>query len=292
MTDRIEDEAMVDDQTSLVEKVQDFFQWLLALKVTDEERVLVTDPGNIYLDDVSQRRPMIVAAVLAFLVHLLLLIITFPNLAQDLIVSQAPVLKLQQLARPAGGGPPEVKVVEPEIEKVVAPKPDPTPVPIPDPTPLEPDPIVRETTLQVDRVLDEMAIDLNIGDITGPPSGLGQGNTGTGTGPADGSGASDGLDGAYQYGQPGVTAPELIKQTRPAYTDEAIKAKVQGTILLQMVVFEDGSTGQFKVLRPLGYGLEEKAIEAISNEWQFRPGTHRGEPAPVLVIVEVTFTLR
>ncbi|HSR70669.1 MAG TPA: TonB family protein [Acidobacteriota bacterium] len=292
MTDRIDQEQTTAEKTPFTEQVREFFQWLLALKVTDEERLLVTDPGNIYLDDISNRRPMIVAAVLALLVHLILLVISLPQFSQDLLIADQPVLKLKRLARPSGGGPPKVEQVQPQVEQRVAPKPTPAPLPIPDPTPLEPDPIVRENTLQVNRVVDEIAMDLNIGDITGPPSGRGRGTTGDGPGPATGDGASDGLDGVYRYGQAGVTPPEVLKKPTPAYTDEAIKAKIQGSVMLQAIVYEDGSVGGFKVLRPLGYGLEERAIESISNEWVFRPGTHNGKPVPVVVVIEVTFTLR
>ena len=89
-----------------------------------------------------------------------------------------------------------------------------------------------------------------------------------------------------------VRNPVPIKKTLPRYTDEAIKAKVQWTILLQVVIRRDGSVDSFRILKPLGYGLDKKAIEEISNNWVFRPGTLNGKPVDVRATIKVTFTLR
>jgi protein TonB len=80
---------------------------------------------------------------------------------------------------------------------------------------------------------------------------------------------------------------------KPAYTSDAMRAKVQGTVLLQCVVRPDGSVSDIQVLRSLDsiFGLDQEAIKA-ARQWRFRPGMRLGEPVPVLVTIELTFTLR
>ena len=71
-----------------------------------------------------------------------------------------------------------------------------------------------------------------------------------------------------------VTMPEILEQTTPCYTDKAIQDRVAGVVILQAVIRTDGRIDSFKVLRGLGYGLEEKAIQEIEKNWRFRPGTN------------------
>ena len=86
--------------------------------------------------------------------------------------------------------------------------------------------------------------------------------------------------------------PQILQQTSPSYTDDAIKAKVQGIVILQAVIRKNGRVDSFKVLRGLGYGLEEKAIQEIATQWRFRPGTLQGRSVDVLATIEVQFNLR
>ena len=90
----------------------------------------------------------------------------------------------------------------------------------------------------------------------------------------------------------GVTMPHILKQTTPSYTDEAIDNKVQGIVILQAVIRKNGRVNSFKVLRGLGYGLEEMAIQEISKNWRFGPGTLEGKPVDVLATIEVQFKLK
>ena len=96
----------------------------------------------------------------------------------------------------------------------------------------------------------------------------------------------------YKPGQ-GVTSPEVVKEVKPAYTAEAMRAKVQGEIQLEGVVGVDGIVSDIKVIKSLDteYGLDKKAIEAFSK-WRFKPGMREGKPVPVQVTVALTFTLR
>ncbi len=97
--------------------------------------------------------------------------------------------------------------------------------------------------------------------------------------------------GVYESRAPGVKAPEVLFQPLPPYTDEARAARVEGIILIQAIVRKDGTVDSFKVLRGLGYGMDESAINTIAKEWRFRPGTFNGEPVDIQVNIAVSFRL-
>ena len=88
-------------------------------------------------------------------------------------------------------------------------------------------------------------------------------------------------------------APVLVKEVHPQYTSEARKARIQGSVTMDVVVVEDGTVGDVKVTRSLDeeYGLDEQAVKAV-KQWTFRPGTKDGKPVPVRVSIEMTFTLK
>jgi TonB family protein len=120
---------------------------------------------------------------------------------------------------------------------------------------------------------------------TGSGGGVGSGRGG-GFGPGEGGGFGGG---AFRIGG-GVSAPVPIFKVEPEYSEEARKAKFQGTVLLAIVVDESGKTANVRVVRPLGMGLDEKAIEAVMK-WRFRPGYKDGKAVPVMANVEVNFRL-
>jgi TonB family protein len=131
---------------------------------------------------------------------------------------------------------------------------------------------------------------------TGSGGGAGTG-TGTGVGPGSGSGLGPGSGGGtgggvYRPGN-GVTLPRVLHEERPQYTSDAMRAKVQGTVLLECVVRPDGSVGDVQVVRSLDptFGLDQQAV-AAARKWRFAPGTRMGEPVAVLITIELTFTLR
>ena len=95
--------------------------------------------------------------------------------------------------------------------------------------------------------------------------------------------------GAFRVGG-GVSAPIPIFSPDPEYSEEARKAKFQGTVVLYVVVDEKGNPRDLKVVRPLGLGLDQKAIEAV-EKWKFRPGTKDGRAVPVQATIEVNFRL-
>ena len=277
---------------------RDFFEWLLALRIVQSERlVFVDDPRNIFSQDVSRRRPLTVAAILGFLFHVLLVLIVWPSLGATELPLTTEKFVIKQLARPAllegAAGRP---VAPPPKPNPVAPDPKPKFVPIPDPTPDAPEPI-RRVAVEIPRILEELAVHLNIGEIEAPPGppsrggrGLGnQGGSGVGRrGLGDGAGGGDGI---FQVGGD-VSMPVLLVKTTPAYTDDAIKSKVQGVVLLRGVVRSNGQVDTLSVVRGLGYGLEENAIREIASNWKFRPGMRNGQAVDVWATIEVTFNLR
>ncbi len=116
------------------------------------------------------------------------------------------------------------------------------------------------------------------------------GGIGPGSGPGFGPGLGGGMGGgAYKIGG-GVSAPSIIYKVEPEYSEEARKAKFQGTVVLFVVVDEHGNPRDIKILRPLGLGLDEKAVEAV-EKWKFSPGKKDGKPVPVQAQIEVNFRL-
>jgi len=76
----------------------------------------------------------------------------------------------------------------------------------------------------------------------------------------------------------------------PEYSEEARKAKWQGTVVLTVIVDEAGRPSHVSVLRSLGLGLDQKAIDAVS-QWRFKPGLKDGKAVPVIATIEVNFRL-
>ena len=93
----------------------------------------------------------------------------------------------------------------------------------------------------------------------------------------------------FKIGGP-VSAPKVLSQKEPIYTEAARAAKMQGAVVLTLVVDEEGAPRDFQVTRALGYGLDEKAIEAV-QQWRFRPGMKDGKPVAVIATIEVNFRL-
>jgi TonB family protein len=144
-----------------------------------------------------------------------------------------------------------------------------------------------------------------INTLPGPPTdshGSGsRGGAGTGTdggiGPGRGSGLGDGSNGSTGGGprRPGngVSDPILVRDVKPAFTSEAMRARVQGSVLVECVVNVDGSVSNARVVRSLdtAFGLDQEALKA-ARQWRFRPGMFQGEPVPVQITIELIFTLR
>ena len=122
---------------------------------------------------------------------------------------------------------------------------------------------------------------------TGKNGGLGSGN-GNGYGPGTGGNVGGGL---YRVGD-GVSPPRAIFQPEAEFSDEARRAKYEGTVVVTLIVDANGNPQNVHVTRTLGMGLDEKAVEAV-QKYKFKPAVEQktGKPVPVMVSVEVRFRL-
>jgi len=215
---------------------------------------------------------------------------------------------------PGGGGGGGGNQMKEPPRKAEAPGKDAITVPVKKPVVLEQPKVAKNETPPTDQLLNipakpmasatttlPGAIEAPPGPPTlsqGPGTGGGSGTgSGTGSGPGTGSGLGPGTGGgtgggAYRPGN-GVTPPRVIREARPNYTSDAMRAKIQGVVVLECIVKSDGTVGDVQVTRSLDstFGLDQEAIKA-AKQWRFQPGTRLGEPVPVLVSIELTFTLR
>jgi TonB family protein len=171
---------------------------------------------------------------------------------------------------------------------------------------LNPNPqLPMEPTLVMASEIVLPSIDLpRFGDpngVSGPPSGgrgsnggIGDGEDGgvgnrrgPGYGPGPGGGGVTGGGGGF-LGD--VTQPVLLWKIEPEYTDEARRAKIQGTVVLHIEVDTRGQAQNITVTQSLGLGLDERAIEAV-RRWRFRPGYRNGKPWATAALVQVNFRL-
>lgn len=271
--------------------------------------------------------PLLVSTSLHVLVASALLVIsslgfTAADEKTDVIEPEAQPIRMVYLAIPGpggGGGGGGLRVPKPPSKaeregprKVTSPIParrvpppvtPPPPKPEPPPPPLEAKtlppvmapvaPIAADPKTQ-EGVMKEMPPETppsqgpgaGGGAGTGQGTGLGEGQ-GAGIGPGEGGGTGGG---PYRPGS-GVDPPRLLKEVRADYTDDARRANVSGEVVLEIVVRRDGTVGDVKILRRLGSGLDQRAIDAV-RQWRFAPARLKGTPVDVVVEVGVEFKLR
>jgi TonB family protein len=87
-----------------------------------------------------------------------------------------------------------------------------------------------------------------------------------------------------------VHPPIVISKCAPWYTEDAGRAKIEGTVVLYVKITPDGRANSVKVTRSLGMGLDESAVDAV-KQWRFRPGRRDGKPITVAITIEVLFRL-
>ena len=215
-----------------------------------------------------------------------------------------PVLPDQDKSGGGGGGgrktitPPSLGKLPKAADKQFVP-PDPEPPKNPDPK------LIVEPTVVAPQLAQLPQINLlNLGDpngVVGPPSagpgvgggiGNGQGHgVGEGNGPGVGPGSGGGFGGGVFRVGGGVTPPSILSRIEPQYSEEARKARYQGTVVLEAIVRKDGTCDIVRIVRSLGFGLDENAIQAL-KQWRFRPGMRNGVPVDVALNIEVNFNLR
>ncbi|MGH9433627.1 MAG: energy transducer TonB [Terriglobia bacterium] len=151
--------------------------------------------------------------------------------------------------------------------------------------------------------LPQMATNINWGDPQAAPApssngpgtggGIGTGN-GTGIGSGTGGGAGPGTGGGvgggvYSVGG-NVTEPIAIYEPDPPYSEQARKAKFQGTVVLAIIIDAQGDVRDEQIIKALGLGLDEEAMKTVRT-WKFKPAMRNGVPVPVRVTVEISFRL-
>lgn len=233
-----------------------------------------------------------------------------PKVTETAVMVYTPsdlILNLPKKDDTSGGGggggrktltPPSLGQLPRAADKQLAP-PDPEPPKNPDPT------LVVEPTVVAPQLANLTPLNLmNLGDpqgVPGPPSagpgvgggiGTGQGRgVGEGSGPGVGPGSGGGIGGGVYRVGGGVSPPTIITRIEPQYSEEARKARYQGTVVLEAIVKKDGTVQILRVVRSLGFGLDENAIQALS-QWRFRPGMRNGVAVDVALNIEVNFNLR
>ena len=213
---------------------------------------------------------------------------------------KAPVALPKRVASPVPPARPKAAPPQPTPEP---PKPEvrvePTPVETPTPPPPPPPPAVQAPvkSIPADPVESPGLPEApprepsrGSGDRGGVASGSGQG-IGEGTGGGLGAGTGGGTGGGVYQPGAGIDPPTLVSEVRPIYTDEARRQRIQGDVILEIVVRSDGSVGSIRVRRSLGGGLDQRAIDAV-RQWRFKPARRHGTPVDVAVEVAVEFKLR
>jgi TonB family protein len=183
--------------------------------------------------------------------------------------------------------------------EAIAPEVDPPEAPPPplnaEPLPVVVAPIVRAPSDSRDRIgiLSESRTDA---ESRGPGQGGGAGpGRGTGLGEGDGSGVGPGSGGGIGGGPfrpgAGIEPPRLLREVKGDYTEEARRRGLEGEVLLEVVVRRDGSVGDVTLVRRIGSGLDERAVQAV-RQWRFAPARRFGTPVDVIVEIAVAFRLR
>ena len=179
--------------------------------------------------------------------------------------------------------------------------------PIEEPRP--PEPLEREALPRIVAPLMAMRADgRDLRGLLDPPgattgtvsSGPGRGGgVGAGAGRGVGSGAGGGVGpgrgggaggGPYRMGS-GISPPAIRREVEPVYTAEALRREIEGDVVLEVVVLANGEVGEIRIVRSLGHGLDETAVNAM-RRWRFHPARRQGVAVDVVVEVAMEFRLR
>lgn len=237
----------------------------------------------------------------SFALHgLLLLILTIalavaPQQTLDLMKDTVTLVYLPQPGPGGGGGgsPAPAPPKQVEIPKHEAPPPPPIVVPQdlvvpPPPPPVLNAPVVTNNSTTM-AWSGKSSISLQPYGGGGRGTGLGAGR-GNGVGEGTGGGTGGGV---YKPGS-GIQDPKLVKEVTPKYTSEAMRAKIQGQVWLEVVIRKDGTVGEVKVVKSLDAvnGLDQEAIKA-AKAWLFQPATLKstGQAIDYLATIELSFRI-
>lgn len=206
---------------------------------------------------------------------------------------ESPVPRERAIRRPDPPPPRRPDPPPPDVRPAPKPAEPPPPIARPDPVPPVVAPVASASADTRDRsgeLTDRPSESQGPGNGGGAGTGGGTG-MGAGTGPGIGEGSGGGTGGGPYRPGSGIEAPELVREVRPDYTEEARRRGVTGDVILEIVVRSDGRVGAVKIVRGLGAGLDGRAVDAV-RQWQFTPARRRGTPVDVVVEVAVEFRLR
>jgi protein TonB len=133
----------------------------------------------------------------------------------------------------------------------------------------------------------------NVGPFSKPGGTGREGGDGPGRGPGTGPGEDGNRGGGPRQVGSGVTSPMPLVQVKPQYTSDAMRARIQGSVTLEVVVKADGTVGAVRLVKSLDrvFGLDEAAFRA-ARQWTFKPGTFEGKPVDVLVHIVLDFRIQ
>ena len=248
----------------------------------------------------AQRAGGSVALHLAILLFIVYALTRIPAV-QSVLAPETPNITWIAMPGPKGGGGGGGNRTPEPVQKaaIVPPK-----AKAPEPTKIEPPPKIEPPKMTVPAVTAVAELPGAVSAIPDPTPALGSGTGGgggTGKGTGIGSGTGSGLGpgfgggtggGVYAPGN-GVSSPVLVREVKPSYTGDAMRAKIQGMVTMEAVVMPDGSVGSVQITRSLDshFGLDEEAIKTV-KQWRFRPGLRDGQPVAVRIEIEMSFTLR
>ena len=252
---------------------------LAGMKARREAATAAESPASTLSSISSHREERGLSAVVSSLLHgaLLALLIWSTSGAVDM-AAKAPRDRLVFLAGPGpgGGGGGGGRAPRTPVSRIQRPQPQASQSFEPEPQPLPSRALISPVALVA-------------GDnkpLSPEPDGSGPG---VGPGVDDGTGGGAG-GGPYRPGS-GVEPPRLLREVKAQYTEDARTRGVTGDVILEIVIRSDGSVGDVKVLRGLGFGLDERAVTAVRS-WKFSPAKRLGTAVDVIVEVEVEFSLR
>jgi protein TonB len=221
--------------------------------------------------------------------------VSAPVTVESEVLLNAPPVPLPPSAVTAGGGgghkgptpvtqgnPPrfvEHQMLPPEIHPVEDAK-----LPTPPTVEVQPDLEMAQSPLPQLGMPNSPLVGASLGN------GKGGGGLGAGDGPGIGGGSNGGIGGAYRRPGGGVSAPEPIFTPDAEFSEEARKAKFCGNVLVYLVVDDQGRPTHVRVIKPVGLGLDEKAVEAV-RQYRFKPARENGKAVAVEMNVEVNFTI-
>jgi protein TonB len=282
---------------------------------------------TVFSATTARPRPNRVPLMLSSTLHAVLIAVTMfmttlaPHAAASRVVERADPMRLVFLATPGPGGgggggglhekapPPKAlregpHTISSPLPKREAPKPivaipvppEPKPVPLKaEPLPAVIAPIVAAPADSHTRtgVLEQTRAPIEShGPGTGGGVGIGTGTgIGEGSGPGVGPGSGGGAGGGPYRPGSGIEAPRLVREVKADYTEDARRRSLEGDVVLEIVVRSDGAVGDVKLLKGLGAGLDERAIQAV-RDWRFSPARRLGAAVDVIVEVSVEFKLR